>query len=421
MERVEEDAAVVIVGAGIAGLSTSLALHRLGVESVVLERADSLRAAGFGIGLWNNAWIPLDALGIAQSLRHKHPPLTGLVTLSIASGLTTSDKPYTAIHHKGGLESRCVNRKVLLETLENQLPKGTIRYSSKVVRIQEEQEQETTHGRHACTLKSIHLSDGTILKAKVLIGCDGVNSMVAKYLGFNKPSSVGRWVARGIAYYENGHGFEPKSLHFFGEGVKYGIVPCDHNSLYWFFAYIPSPQEQGIEENPAKLKQFILSNLGKVSDRIIKVFQGTHLTNIVCSEIRTRHPWELLWGNISKGNVCVAGDALHPMTPEMGQGACAALESSIVLARALAGAMKERTLGDDSLENELQRIHKGLEKYADERRWRSINLITASWIFGQMQKGNGAVISFLRGKIMAKFLARLMLKMASFDCGPLQA
>ncbi|KAL3580822.1 hypothetical protein D5086_018657 [Populus alba] len=55
---------------------------------------------------------------------------------------------------------------------------------------------------------------------------------------------------------------------------------------------------------------------------------------IISAPSRFRHPWEVLWGNTSKGNACVAGDALHPMTPDIGQGWC--------LARLLAEALKKR-------------------------------------------------------------------------------
>jgi len=76
----------------------------------------------------------------------------------------------------------------------------------------------------------------------VVIGCDGVNSVVAKWLGFKKPSLSGRSAIRGCAYYEAGHGFEPKFQQFMGHGVRYGIVPCDDTAVYWFLTWSPSPE-----------------------------------------------------------------------------------------------------------------------------------------------------------------------------------
>ncbi|XP_049386013.1 monooxygenase 3-like [Solanum stenotomum] len=82
----ETEENIVIVGAGIAGLATSLALHRLGLRSVVLESADSLRATGFALALWTNAWRALDALGIGDSLRQRSLSITGLKSFSADSG-----------------------------------------------------------------------------------------------------------------------------------------------------------------------------------------------------------------------------------------------------------------------------------------------------------------------------------------------
>ena len=65
MEMVED---VVIVGAGIAGLATAVALKRVGVKALVLERWHELRAAGAALSLFPNAWRALDVLGVSHKL-----------------------------------------------------------------------------------------------------------------------------------------------------------------------------------------------------------------------------------------------------------------------------------------------------------------------------------------------------------------
>ncbi|XP_073045786.1 monooxygenase 2-like isoform X1 [Primulina eburnea] len=398
MEAVE---GVVIVGGGIAGLATALGLHRLGIRSLVLESAESLRTTGYFIGTWPNAWKAIDALGgIGQILRAKHTQLTSIMTASLTSGDITADMPVNPTESEGDLY--VVNRKTLLETLENELPKGTIKYSSKVVQIQDSD-----------GFKSLHLADGTILKAKVLIGCDGVNSIVAKYLGLSEASSAGRPVVRSFVEFKNGHGLEPKLMLFFGKGVKFGVIPCDDHFIYWFYSF-RLPQDKEIVEDRLKLKQHIMNTLGKVPDKIRSLIEETDAKNLEYAPIRFRHPWNLLWGNISKQNVCVAGDAFHPMTPDLAQGGCLALEDSIVLARVLAAALR-----GEPREDEQQRIQKGLENYSKERRWRSIDLVWSAYISGSIHIWDGAVLNFIRDRVLAKFLAGLFLKKAAFDCGKL--
>jgi 2-polyprenyl-6-methoxyphenol hydroxylase-like FAD-dependent oxidoreductase len=76
----EEDQDVVIVGAGIAGLATAVALKRVGVRALVLEKSEGLRATGAALTLQPNAWHALDALGVAHKLTTIYAPLTGYLT-----------------------------------------------------------------------------------------------------------------------------------------------------------------------------------------------------------------------------------------------------------------------------------------------------------------------------------------------------
>jgi 2-polyprenyl-6-methoxyphenol hydroxylase-like FAD-dependent oxidoreductase len=66
-QHIEEK--IVVVGGGIGGLACALALHRVGLKSVVLEQSDTLRAAGSCISLWSNALRVLDVLGVGEQFR----------------------------------------------------------------------------------------------------------------------------------------------------------------------------------------------------------------------------------------------------------------------------------------------------------------------------------------------------------------
>ncbi|KAM3230540.1 hypothetical protein ACQJBY_060982 [Aegilops geniculata] len=409
MQRQESGEDIVIVGAGLAGLAAALGLHRKSVRSVVLESSPALRASGFAFATWPNAFRALDALGVGDQIRKLHLHIEGLRVMSASTGEIAKEVDFRD-------EFSCVRRDVLLQVLAAELPAGTIRYSSKIVSIDE-------HGDDGA--KILHLADGSALRAKVLVGCDGINSVVGRWLGLAKPSHSGRSATRGLACYPDGHGFPPKFLQLFGNGFRFGFVPCNDTDVYWFYTWSPSQDDDGVAESGTKMKQYVLTKLrsSKVPAEALELVERSELSDDApAAPLRFRPPLSLVFAGISKGNVCVAGDALHPMTPDLGQGGCAALEDGVVLARCLGEAI----LGGDGDgatggRDEKERIELGLRRFAGIRRWRSIELIGTAYVVGFLQQSGNRIISFLREKLLAGVLAGRLVKMSDYDCGTLSS
>eukprot|EP01018_Ginkgo_biloba_P029755 Gb_17952 [translate_table: standard] len=398
---------ILIAGGGIAGLATALALHRVGLKSLVLERADGLRATGTVISIWNNAWKALDALGIGDKLRQHYLQLQGAQMVSTVAGT----KEYSCeIDGKRCHEFRCVKRSALLEAMAGALPPESIRINSKIVRLQQKPKSKFS--------SIVELEDGTVIRAKAVIGCDGVNSVVADWLGLSPPIPSGRCGIRGYAIYPEGHHVEPKYSLYFGKGVNIGHVPINETEVYWFITRASSPQDSKIAHDPELIRQETLFLLRDFPEMLTEIVQRSGSDTMSMTALRHRLPWRMFFGTrMWKGTVTAVGDGMHPMTPDLGQGGCAALEDAVVLGRCLAEALNGRIERD---EEEAERIEEALKKYVDERRWRWTWLMVKSYFTGFVRQGSWAIVRLFRDKIFLRVISSdSYFSHAEFDCGRL--
>ncbi|KQK16159.1 monooxygenase 2 isoform X1 [Brachypodium distachyon] len=399
---------VVIVGAGIAGLATALSLQRLGVRATVLEQGPSLRAGGTSLTLFKNGWRVLDAIGVADDLRAKYLRIQGMRMRSAAGGRDLRE--FSFEEEAPGQEVRAVERRALLETLASKLPADAISYSSKLKSVAGQGAEGTV----------LELEDGRRLLAKVVVGCDGVNSPLARWMGFSEPRYVGHMAFRGLADYggigAQGQPFEPKVNYIYGRGLRAGFVPVSATKVYWFICFNSSTPPPGLGKKTktaagAALKREALELVRGWPEDLVAVMRGTADDAVVKTPLVDRWLWPGVAPRASRGGVVLAGDAWHPMTPNLGQGACCALEDAVVLARRLAPAV----LAGGAVVGEAMR------GYERERWGRVFPLTARAGLVGKLvQWGNPAVCAARDGVVIPR-LVRLgpFLEHTNFDCGGL--
>ncbi|KAK3032185.1 hypothetical protein RJ639_035897 [Escallonia herrerae] len=324
---------VVIVGAGIAGLATAVALKRYGVRALVLERSEGLRATGAGLSLFPNAWLALEALGVAHKLSPLYSPSTKGFLTNIQSG-ATQEVSIAGSDSGGG--PRTVHRKALSEALAEELPFDTIRFSSKLKSI-EAQELEGS------SIAVLRMEDCAIIKTK----------NVWQYLDV---------------------------------GTRAGFVPLTDKELYWFLATNnPVPKGEDVTAgNPERLQREVIENFAKdFPSNYIDVARHADLSTLTMSPLMLRLPWDIIFGNAHKGTITVAGDAMHPMTPDLGEGGGSSLEDAVVLGCHIG----ESVVANGRLVP--REAANAIEKYVKERRWRAAWLISGSYLAGWAQQDGG--------------------------------
>ncbi|KAH8481149.1 hypothetical protein H0E87_031189 [Populus deltoides] len=155
----------------------------------------------------------------------------------------------------------------------------------------------------------------------------------------------------------------------------------------------------------------------KKSSSYLDVVRHADLSTLTWAPLKFRQPWGIIFGKLSKGNVTVAGDAMHPMTPDLGQGGGSSLEDAVVLGRHIGNSFINNggliVPGD---------MAKAIDDYLKERRWRTAFLVTGSYLAGWVQLGGDKWwMKFLRDGIFYKYLFGRISGLVHKDCGKLPA
>jgi len=317
---------VVIVGAGIAGLTTALALtQRTDHEVHVYEQAPELKEVGAGIQIAPNATRLLHRLGLEAALaRDGVRPLEirhrrwedGRVLLQQPLGDLVVDAFGVPYYH--------FYRPDLLALLGDALPRGFVQLNRRVTAVTQEPDGVT-----------LTFADGATVRADAVIGADGIHSTIRELL-FGKESP---WFSGSVAY----RGLVPAArlAHLSLDRVATTFLGADRHFVhYWvagarlmnFVAIVPA-RDWRVES---------WSATGEVKDALAE-FEGWHpqVQAIIGAAERT-HRWGLYdrdplprW---TDGRVTLLGDAAHAMLPFMAQGACQGIEDAFVLANCLRSA-----------------------------------------------------------------------------------
>lgn len=303
----------IIIGGGIGGLCTAIALKRAGISAAVYERADELTEIGAGLALAANGVKALDKLGLAEAVRRVGAPVMNTKIRSWR-GQVLSEVPIAEVARRVNAESIVVHRADLQVALLRELG-DAIRLGARCVGF--EQDGTGVVARFA---------DGREARGDILIGCDGLNSVIrARLFGERAPRYAGCTAWRGVTEFEPGLISPEVTFESWGRGALFGMAHIGSGRIYWF-ATKNAPE--GEDDGPLGPKAALLEMFRGWHEPIRALIEATEDDAILRNDIYDREPLET-WSN---ERVTLLGDAAHPMTPNLGQGACQAIEDAVVLA-----------------------------------------------------------------------------------------
>ncbi|MBA0632396.1 hypothetical protein Godav_001143 [Gossypium davidsonii] len=233
----------------------------------------------------------------------------------------------------------------------------------------------------------LQLHDGTLIKAKIVIGCDGVNSIISKFVGVNSPKLFSRCATRGFTYYEVAHSFGDKFRFYSSNDVTLGQLPVTDKLVYWFLTRVLTSQDlSDAKKDPTYITKASLEAIKGFPEEIVELVKNTEPKALYLTELRYRAPWDLVRAKFRKGTVVVAGDAMHAMCPFISQGGGASLEDAVVLARCLSEKLKQATEGGGN-----RLVEEALDEYVRERRMRVFWLSLQTYFMGLAQDNTSKV------------------------------
>ena len=351
---------ILVIGAGITGLATAVALQRCGHDvTVIEERTDT--SSGAGISIWPNALAALDEIGLGDAVRE-------------AGGRVTAG----ALRWRDGSWLRHPARERLVKALGE--PLVVIRRSALTTVLADALADGTVHtGLSARELLAtadgvrITLSDSTTREVAAVVGADGTRSVVARHLnGALADHYAGYTAWRGVADYAIDSDLAGEVL---GPGIEFGHVPLGADRTYWFATQRAAEGQVSPQGELDHLKSLFAS----WTDPIPAVLDATDPNDVLRNDLYDRDPARQ-W---ARGAVVVVGDAAHPMRPHLGQGRCQGLEDAAVLARFVDG-------GDD--------LAAAFARFAAFRRPRVQALVRESKVVGQLVNLRPAFLSGLAGR-----------------------
>lgn len=312
----------IVIGGGIGGLATAIALRNAGIDVEVCERAPEVREIGAGLTIWSNTVKSLGLMGIVDEVLAVAGRIETFENRT-RSGRLLQRVPVGRLGRRLGHPSIGIHRRDLVLVLADRWGPRDLHLGRECVSM------ETVPGGVVA-----RFANGAEIEADIGIGADGVFSTVRRSLHGEDGIRYARHVCwRGVLAFD-GHDGLPENVSWFGPGQHFGAVAIPGGRFFWFATKnlpedVPSPPDRVAE---------VAAAFASWQDPIPALIEGTDGRAIVRNRLYDR---PIRWG---KGLITLVGDASHPMRPALGQGACQAIDDAVVLGRTIAKDDVERSL-----------------------------------------------------------------------------
>ncbi|WP_062205827.1 FAD-dependent urate hydroxylase HpxO [Demequina salsinemoris] len=316
----------IIVGAGIGGTSAGIALKRLGHEVVIYDRMRENKPVGAALSLWSNGVKVLNWLGLADEVAALGGRMDDMAYIDGSTGEPLCRFSLDPVTRQTGQRPYPVARADLQALLMETFGLDGIHLQTQLVGIEDDGEKVTAI-----------FADGSTDTGDLLIGADGARSITRDYVAAARGVEP---IVRAYAGYTNFNGLiavdetigpANQWTTYVAEGKRAAVMPVADGRFYFWFDV---PQPEGLPYDRADGKAPLVEAFGAweapgVKALLEAIDPAVSLNRVEIWDIDPFHTWV-------SGRVAILGDAAHNTAPDIGQGACSALEDAFALGIAVA-------------------------------------------------------------------------------------
>jgi FAD-dependent urate hydroxylase len=345
---------ILVVGAGVGGISVARGLLRDGHDVTVFDRRPDVKAGGGAVTIWSNGATVLEQLGVDMDGAGE---LLSTLRVTTSTGRPVATLDLTAIVNRLGAPVRMVPRRVLLERLMEGFPADRIWCNARAVGVVSTQDGVR-----------LEFEDGSWTEGDLLIGADGLHSKIRDIVGAQSAEPTGWCSWQGLATLPNVVEKQVAQM-IIGEHGNVGLWPAGGSDVQWWFD-LPWSREFVRPQRPIEM---IRSNFTGWSDSVDRVLATLTDEDLAPSPFpHFRHPIP----RSGQGAVTLLGDAAHTMPPTLAQGTNQALLDTMVLREALS----DFASGGEEVHTSNRDLSSALRWYEDTRR-RKVKAV--SWVTTQ--------------------------------------
>ncbi len=348
-----------IIGAGIGGLTLAMLLEKKGISAQVFEQANEFIDKGAGIVLAHNAMQVFKHCDLLEPIVHSGNSVASFnITTSQLDPISKIDMKY--FDEKYACRNIALHRAQLQSILLDNTDSRHIHFNKKLINIEK------------TTPYKLFFDDGSECEFDAIIAADGIHSTV-RHLIFPKSSlrNTHQKCWRGVANIELPKPYASQLHEAWGVGDRFGFVPIAPKKVYWY----------GLHNSHKKYAKKSLDDIFSVYHPIVsKLIAHTDKSGIFESDIYDLKPISA-WVD---DNICLLGDAAHATTPNLGQGACQAIEDAYTLSQCL----EKYSIVDAFINYQRLRYHKATK------------VVNLSWTVGKISQIQNPLIAALRNKLV---------------------